>query len=64
MSDFPYAGSPTLKHNKTKYYHVVAVLDSSSTRRVMGLLRDLQTHGKYEALKAQLRHLFQLSDPE
>ena len=48
----------------TKYYHVVAALDSSTTRRVMGLLRDPPAAGKYNALKTQLLRLFQLSDEE
>ena len=48
----------------TKYYHVVAALDSSTTRRVMGLLREPPTDGKYDALKVQLLRLFQLSDTE
>ena len=48
----------------TKYYHVVAALDSATTRRVMGCLRDPPANGKYDALKAQLLRLFQLSDTE
>ena len=48
----------------TKYYHVVAALDASTTRRVMGFLRDPPADGKYNALKAQLLRLFQLSDAE
>ena len=48
----------------TKYYHVVAALDSSTTRRVMGFLREPPADGKYNALKAQLLRLFQLSDEE
>ena len=48
----------------TKYYHVVAALDSSTTRRVMGLLRAPPANRKYDALKAQLLRLFQLSDME
>ena len=48
----------------TKYYHVVAALDSSTTRRVMGFLREPPANGKYDALKVQLLRLFQLSDEE
>ena len=48
----------------TRYYHVVAALDPSTTRRVMGFLREPPVNGKYEALKAQLLRLFQLSDTE
>lgn len=48
----------------TKYYHVVAALDSSSTRRVMGLLRDPPLANKYGSLKDQLLRLYQLSDTE
>lgn len=48
----------------TKYYHVVAALDSSTTRRVMGFLRDPPATEKYNALKTQLLRLFQLSDEE
>ena len=48
----------------TKYYYVVAALDSSTTRRVMAVLRDPPADGKYEALKRQLLRLYQLSDAE
>ena len=37
----------------TKYYHVVAALDSSTTRRVMGFLRDPPAAEKYNALKTR-----------
>lgn len=30
----------------TKYYHIVAALDSSTTRHMMGFLRDPPTDGK------------------
>lgn len=48
----------------TKYFHVVATLDSSTTRCVMGLPRDPPAQGKYDALKAHLLQVFQLSDAE
>ena len=48
----------------TKYYYVVAALDASTTRRVMGFLREPPADGKYNALKTQLLRLFQLSDAE
>ncbi|KAJ8333956.1 hypothetical protein SKAU_G00412750 [Synaphobranchus kaupii] len=50
--------------DETKYYHVVVALDSSTTRRLMGFLRDPPANGKYDALKGQLLRLFQLSDTE
>lgn len=50
--------------DETRYFHVVAALDSSTTRRIMGLLRDPPTQGKYDALKGQLLRLFQLSEAE
>ena len=50
--------------DETKYYHVVAALDSSTTRRVMGFLREPPADGKYNALKLQLLRLFQPSDAE
>lgn len=46
----------------TKYHHVVALQDLLSTRRVMTLLRDPPTRGKYTALKALLLRLYSLSD--
>ncbi|CAL9696567.1 unnamed protein product [Knipowitschia caucasica] len=48
----------------TKYFHVVAALDSATTRRLMGLLRDPPAANKYEALKRALLQLYQLSDME
>lgn len=48
----------------TKYFHVVAALDSATTRRLMGLLRDPPNTGKYAALKTQLLQIYQLSDIE
>ncbi|CAL9683125.1 unnamed protein product [Knipowitschia caucasica] len=48
----------------TRYYHIVAALDSATTRRMMGLLRDPPHEGKYEALKRGLLQLYQLSDME
>ena len=48
----------------TKYYHVVAALDSSTTRRVMGFLRDPPADDKYAGLKTQLLRLYELSDAE
>lgn len=46
----------------TKYHHVVALLDPLSTRRVMTLLWDPPTRGKYTALKALLLRRYSLSD--
>ena len=48
----------------TKYFHVVAALDSATTRRLMGLLRDPPVADKYTALKSQLLLIYQLSDIE
>ncbi|KAK7877068.1 hypothetical protein WMY93_032223 [Mugilogobius chulae] len=48
----------------TKYFHVVAALDSASTRRLMGLLRDPPHVNKYKTLKENLLRLYQLSDME
>ena len=48
----------------TKYFHVVAALDSATTRKLMGLLRDPPAAGKYAALKKALLQLYQLSDIE
>ena len=48
----------------TKYFHVVAALDSSATRRVMGLLREPPAADKYAALKTLLLWTYQLSDVE
>ncbi|XP_068190809.1 uncharacterized protein [Antennarius striatus] len=50
--------------DETRYFHVVSALDSSNTRRIMGLLKDLPLTGKYGALKAMLLQVFQLSDAE
>ena len=50
--------------DETKYYHVVAALDSTTTRRLMGFLRDPPANGKYAAIKEQLLRLYQLSDEE
>lgn len=44
--------------------NAVAALDSSTTRRVMGLLRDPPARGNYDALKAQLLRVFQLPNAE
>lgn len=49
--------------NDRKYYHVARALDSSTTCCVMGLLMNLLTDGKYDALKNQLLLLIQLSYP-
>lgn len=50
--------------DETKYFHVVAALDSATTRRLMGLLRDPPPDNKYTALKNNLLQLYQLSDME
>lgn len=48
----------------TKYFHVVAALDSATTRRLMGLLRNPPAADKYAALKTLLLRTYQLSDME
>lgn len=48
----------------TKYFHVVAALDASTTARAMALLEAPPADGKYDALKAFLLSLFELSELE
>ncbi|KAK7901476.1 hypothetical protein WMY93_018245 [Mugilogobius chulae] len=48
----------------TRYFHVVSALDSATTRRLMGLLREPPQANKYAELKKQLLQLYQLSDME
>ena len=48
----------------TKYFHVVAALDASTTARAMMLLEDPPADGKYAALKAFLLKLYELSELE
>lgn len=45
----------------TKYFHVIAALDASTTARVMVLLEAPPVNGKYDTLKAFLLKLFELS---
>lgn len=48
----------------TKYFHVVAALDASTTARAMSLLEAPPAAGKYDALKTFLLGLFELSELE
>ena len=48
----------------TKYFHVVAALDSGTTARVMMLLEAPLATDKYAALKAFLLQLYELSELE
>ena len=48
----------------TKYFHVVAALDASTTARCMARLEAPPAVGKYDALKAFLLDLFELSELE
>ena len=48
----------------TKYFHVVAALDASTTARCMARLEAPPAVGKYDALKAFLVDLFELSELE
>ena len=48
----------------TRYFHVVASLDASTTARAMALLEAPPAVGKYDALKAFLMKLFELSELE
>lgn len=48
----------------TKYFHVVAALDASTTARAMALLEAPPATGKYNALKTFLLGLFELSELE
>ena len=50
--------------DSTKYFYVVAALDSSTTARAMTLLEAPPAVGKYDALKALLLRLFELSELE
>lgn len=50
--------------DETKYFHVVAALDSATTRRLMSLLRDPPSADKYGALKKELLQRYQLSEIE
>lgn len=45
----------------TKYFHVVASLDTATTARTMQLLEAPPATGKYTALKAFLLQLYELS---
>ncbi|KAJ8367196.1 hypothetical protein AAFF_G00324390 [Aldrovandia affinis] len=48
----------------TKYYYVVAALNSSTASRVLSLLQDPPEADKYLALKQLLLETFELSEPE
>ena len=48
----------------TRYFHVVAALDASTTTRVMRLLESPPANDKYPALKALLLQLYELSELE
>lgn len=48
----------------TKYFHVVAALDASTTARAMALLEAPPATSKYDALKTFLLNLFELSELE
>ena len=48
----------------TKYFHVVAALDASTTTRAMMLLEDPPQDGKYDAIKTFLLRLYELSELE
>jgi len=48
----------------TKYFHVVAALDASTTARAMVLLEAPPVTGKYGTLKTFLLRLFELSELE
>ncbi|KAJ8400140.1 hypothetical protein AAFF_G00398340 [Aldrovandia affinis] len=47
----------------TKYYYVVAALNSSTASRVLSLLQDPPEADKYLALKQLLLETFELSEP-
>ena len=53
-----------INRDVTKYFHVVAALDASTTARAMMLLEAPPAAGKYEALKTFLLKLFELSELE
>lgn len=53
-----------ITQDATKYFHVVAALDTSTTARAMTLLEAPPAAGKYDALKAFLLKLFELSELE
>ena len=48
----------------TKYFHVVAALDASTTARAMARLEAPPAVGKYDTLKTFLLNLFELSELE
>ncbi|KAJ8396798.1 hypothetical protein AAFF_G00013970 [Aldrovandia affinis] len=48
----------------TKYFYVVAALNSSTASRVLSLLQDPPEDDKYLALKQLLLETFELSEPE
>lgn len=53
-----------ISQDVTKYFHVVAALDAPTTARAMGLLEAPPAAGKYDALKAFLLRLYELSELE
>lgn len=53
-----------ISQDVTKYFHVVTALDAATTTRAMALLEAPPAVGKYDALKALLLRLFELSELE
>ena len=53
-----------ITQDATKYFHVVAALDASTTARAMMLLEAPPAAGKYDALKTFLLKLYELSELE
>lgn len=53
-----------ISQDDTKYYHVVAALDSSTATRALSLLSNPPEKGKYQAIKIFLTTAYGLSDEE
>lgn len=53
-----------ITQDATRYFHVVAALDASTTARAMTLLEAPPAAGKYDAIKTFLLKLFELSELE
>jgi len=53
-----------IRQDITKYFHVVAALDESTTARAMGLLEAPPAACKYDMLRTFLLQLFELSEME
>ena len=51
--------APPITNDKTKFQHVVQLLDSATSRRVMSILRDPPATGKYQAIKDALLAAFE-----